>query len=75
MIPRNELAITASRSSGPGGQNVNKVMNIHSVAMLLRADALHCKQVNTKIQVKVKVASSWIPGDVAKRLTEQNGSR
>jgi ribosome-associated protein len=25
LIPENEISITASRSSGPGGQNVNKV--------------------------------------------------
>ncbi len=34
MIPKNEIVITASRSSGPGGQNVNKV----STKVTLRFD-------------------------------------
>lgn len=29
FIPINRLEITYSASSGPGGQNVNKVRNIH----------------------------------------------
>ena len=45
LIPLNELTFTAARSSGPGGQNVNKVSSKVIVAFdVARSSALSQEQ-------------------------------
>ena len=45
-IPEEELVFTASRSGGPGGQNVNKV----STACQLRFDAANCPALSEPVR-------------------------
>ena len=55
-MPPNVAKVTFSRSSGPGGQNVNKV----STKAELRLD------------VEAAVSSGWLKADAAERLKAQN---
>ncbi len=67
-IPEWELTFTASRSGGPGGQNVNKVATRVAVAFdLHRASTLSAEQ---KARIRERLASR-ISGDGILRVISQ----
>ncbi|XP_048820756.1 peptidyl-tRNA hydrolase ICT1, mitochondrial isoform X2 [Lagopus muta] len=67
-IPMDRLTVSYSRSSGPGGQNVNKAVNRLNCLIKPR-NAIYCIEkvlfflpVNTKAEVRFHLASAdWIP--------------
>jgi len=60
MIADNEIKLDFIRSSGPGGQNVNKV----STAVQLRFDALHSPSLPEDVRARlITLAGSKVSGD------------
>ena len=49
LIPENELTFTASRSGGPGGQNVNKVSSKVTLSFDLRGSAALSEEQKRKV--------------------------
>ena len=77
MIPEDELAITFIRSSGPGGQNVNKVAS----AAQLRFDVLNSRSLPEEVKQRlVRLAGRRMTSDgvlviEARRYREQERNR
>ncbi|XP_023805486.1 peptidyl-tRNA hydrolase ICT1, mitochondrial isoform X2 [Oryzias latipes] len=80
-IPAERLTVTYSRSSGPGGQHVNK--GEYSVKECPEGSAGFWVQdfhptltVNTKAKVRFHVhTADWIPEDIRLKVIEKNRSR
>src|SRR5262245_53919786 len=53
VIPENELSFSASRSGGPGGQNVNKVSSKVTLAFNVRASSALSEEQKRKITGKL----------------------
>jgi len=53
LIPENEVSFTASRSSGPGGQNVNKVSSKVTLSFDVAASVSLSADQKTKIAAKL----------------------
>ena len=77
IIPEDELAITFIRSSGPGGQNVNKV----ATAAQLRLDVLNSRSLPEEVKQRlVRLAGRRMTSDgilviEARRYREQERNR
>jgi peptidyl-tRNA hydrolase ICT1 len=65
QIPKNELKISVSRSSGPGGQNVNKgkqTYNRYIPKCSYEFLHLFLCLVNTKVDIRLGIQdATWIP--------------
>lgn len=64
-IPESELSITASRSSGPGGQNVNKVSTKAEVRWAIESSPSFTDEQKEKIILYIRTHAS-------KKITENN---
>jgi len=72
-IPREELTFTASRSSGPGGQHVNKV----STRVTLRFDVVNSPSLTTdqKSSILQKLATRISKAGVLRVVSQQTRSQ
>jgi ribosome-associated protein len=76
-IPENELSFTASRSGGPGGQNVNKVSSRVTLAFDLSASSSLSEQQKTRIRSKLaaRINREGVMRVVSQRTRSQEMNR
>ena len=76
-IPENEISFTASRSGGPGGQNVNKVSSKVTLAFDVRGSAVLSEEQKRKIMGKLatRINKEGILQIVSQRTRSQELNR
>src|SRR5262245_5490992 len=76
-IPENEITFTASRSGGPGGQNVNKVSSKVTLAFDVRGSAVLSEEQKRKIAGKLatSINKEGILQGVSQRTRSQELNR
>jgi protein subunit release factor B len=79
-IPTADFSYIFSRSSGPGGQNVNKRMtaarDFCCLPVIFSLATGSLLAVNTKVDLRfVLSAQTWMPAAVRRRLRELEGGR
>jgi ribosome-associated protein len=76
-IPENELTFTASRSGGPGGQNVNKVSSKVTLAFDVRGSSVLSEEEKRKILGKLatRISKEGILQVVSQRTRSQELNR
>ena len=77
LIPENEIRITASRSSGPGGQNVNKVSSKVTLSFDVRGSAVLSEEQKRKIigRLATRISKEGILQIVSQRTRSQELNR
>ena len=77
LIPENEVCIAASRSSGPGGQNVNKVSSKVTLSFDVRGSAVLSEQQKRKImgRLTTRINKEGILQVVSQRTRSQELNR
>ena len=76
-IPENEISFTASRSSGPGGQNVNKVSSKVTVAFDVGQSAVLSEEQKGKVLAKLatRISKNGVLQVVSQRTRSQELNR
>jgi ribosome-associated protein len=77
LIPENEIRITASRSGGPGGQNVNKVSSKVTLSFDVRSSAVLSEEQKRKIigKLATRISKEGILQVVSQRTRSQELNR
>ena len=77
LIPENEIRITASRSGGPGGQNVNKVSSKVTLSFDVRGSAVLSEEQKRKImgRLATRISKEGILQIVSQRTRSQELNR
>jgi ribosome-associated protein len=77
LIPENEIQITASRSGGPGGQNVNKVSSKVTLAFDVRSSAALSDEQKRRIsgRLATRISKEGILQVVSQRTRSQELNR
>jgi ribosome-associated protein len=77
LIPENEIRITASRSGGPGGQNVNKVSSKVTLSFDVRGSAALSDEQKRKImgRLATRISKEGILQVVSQRTRSQELNR
>ena len=77
LIPENEIRITASRSGGPGGQNVNKVSSKVTLSFDVRGSAVLSEEQKRKIigRLATRISKEGILQVVSQRTRSQELNR
>jgi ribosome-associated protein len=77
LIPENEVRITASRSGGPGGQNVNKVSSKVTLSFDVRGSAVLSEEQKRKImgRLATRISKEGILQVVSQRTRSQELNR
>jgi ribosome-associated protein len=77
LIPENELTFTASRSGGPGGQNVNKVSSKVTLTFDVRGSTVLSEEQKRKILGKLatRISKEGILQVVSQRTRSQELNR
>ncbi|HMF01897.1 MAG TPA: alternative ribosome rescue aminoacyl-tRNA hydrolase ArfB [Terriglobia bacterium] len=77
LIPENEIRITASRSGGPGGQNVNKVSSKVTLSFDVRGSAVLSEEQKRKIigKLATRISKEGILQVVSQRTRSQELNR
>jgi len=77
LIPENEIRITASRSGGPGGQNVNKVSSKVTLSFDVRSSAVLSEEQKRKIigRLATRISKEGILQVVSQRTRSQELNR
>ena len=77
LIPENEVRITASRSGGPGGQNVNKVSTKVTLSFDVRGSAVLTEEQKRKImgRLATRISKEGILQVVSQRTRSQELNR
>jgi ribosome-associated protein len=77
LIPENEIQITASRSSGPGGQNVNKVSSKVTLAFDVRGSTVLSEEQKKRIsgRLATRISKEGILQVVSQRTRSQELNR
>jgi len=77
LIPEHEIRITASRSGGPGGQNVNKVSSKVTLSFDVRGSAVLSEEQKRKIigRLATRISKEGILQVVSQRTRSQELNR
>jgi ribosome-associated protein len=77
LIPENEIRITASRSGGPGGQNVNKVSSKVTLSFDVRGSGVLSEEQKLKIigRLATRISKEGILQVVSQRTRSQELNR
>ncbi len=77
LIPEDEIRITASRSGGPGGQNVNKVSSKVTLSFDVRGSAVLSEEQKRKIigRLATRISKEGILQVVSQRTRSQELNR